>query len=54
MKTSPFFAMMGVAITPHPPKIRKNGDEGSTEAAQLAATAVVDRLHPTVSHPPGL
>src|SRR5438270_7363133 len=54
LKTSPFSAMMGVATNPHSPWLRKNGDEGSSEAAQLAATSVVDRARPTVSHPPGL
>jgi hypothetical protein len=51
---SPFFVMMGAASNRHSPGLRKNGDEGSTDAARLAATAVVDRLCPTVSYADGL
>src|SRR5712692_4227727 len=54
LKTSPFFAMMGVATTPHPPWFRKNGDESSTEAAEAAAPANVHGVRASVSHPTGL
>src|SRR5271157_86584 len=48
---SPFFAMMG-GFHPHPS--RKNGDESSKEATEIAATRVVDRVRAAVSHAAGL
>jgi hypothetical protein len=54
VKKSPFSAMMGVATNHDSPWFRKNGDESSKDAEQVAATAVVDREPATVSHPPGL
>jgi hypothetical protein len=41
-KKSPSSAMMRGATKPHTPWFKKNGDESSTEAAQVTATAVVD------------
>src|SRR4051812_22737714 len=53
-KTSPSSAMMSVATNRRTSWLRKNGDEGSSEAAHPTTTAVVDRERATVSHPPGL
>src|SRR5262249_16594858 len=53
-KASPFSGMMRGVTNLHSPRPRKNGVEGASEAAPLAATPVSDRLCPTVSHPPGL
>src|SRR5262245_29961253 len=43
--------MMGVADNRHAPGFRKDGDEGSTDVAGSATTAVASRLRSTVSHP---
>lgn len=42
---------MGVGTSQHAPWLRTHGDEGRTEAAGFAVTAVADRNRPTVSHP---
>src|SRR5438309_668029 len=54
MKTSPSFGRMSAETNPHSPRTRMNGDESRSEAAQMAATAVVDRVPPAVSHASGL
>src|SRR5829696_3545042 len=54
MKTSPSFARMGAGTNPHPEPGSKDGDESKTEAAAVAAPAIVDGLPAAVSHAPGL
>src|SRR3954447_5020217 len=53
VKTSPSLARMGAETNPHPEPGSKDGDERKTDAAAVAAPAVVDGLPPAVSHAPG-
>src|SRR5829696_5269835 len=53
MKTSPPFARMAAGTNPHPEPGSKDGDERKTDAAAVAAPAVVDGLPAAVSHAPG-
>src|SRR5271157_2587797 len=54
VKKSPFYGRMGAGPKPLSSQARKNGDESSTEAASVAAPAVVDGAPAAVSHASGL
>ena len=54
VKKSPFSGRMGAGPNPLSSQARKNGDESSTEAASVAAPAVVDGASAAVSHASGL